>query len=128
MKPAERKILTPYTFIKSNISNHQKQIPINVLCLSVCVFLQTFFFGISAGLKDEVSQQPGGFGNVVNFYNAVAGWTWILFGIITFIIIVTIMTQIMTDLTERRKEIGVLLKVLRAPELLIIGDQANHPV
>jgi hypothetical protein len=103
----ENNHITPFTLIKSNLRNKNKQINILVYCLSICVFVQSLFIGLSVGIKKEMIQRPESFDNAVNFFEAVDGWAWTLFGIVSIIIIITLFTQILSDISERRKEMGI---------------------
>ncbi|MCK5024137.1 MAG: FtsX-like permease family protein [Thermoplasmata archaeon] len=98
---------TTFNLIKSNLRNKNKQIHILIFCLSICVFVQSLLIGLSVGIENELAQRPEIFDNGVNFFEAVGGWTRTLFGIVSLIIVVTLFTQILRDISERRKDMGI---------------------
>ena len=93
---------TTFNIIKSNLRNKNKQIHILIFCLSICVFVQSLLIGLSVGIENELAQRPEIFDNGVNFFEAVGGWTRTLFGIVSLIIVVTLLSNTIFILSTKK--------------------------
>lgn len=103
--------LTPLNLVKRNIRNDRQMWLTAMMCIAICVFIQSLFFGISSGINTEAEINPQNLDNPVNLVDAVTGWSWLIFVVIAIMVGITVITTIINTISERRKTIGILRSI-----------------